>query len=155
MIKVDDIKQLVEQAIEGSDMFVVAVTVSTDNRIEVDLDRPTGICIDDCATVSRFIENALDRDEEDFELIVASAGIGQPFKVPQQYQKNIGKEVEVLLRSGIKRKGILQNAANDEITLEYEVQELAEGKKRKQAVVKSDTIRLDDIKSTKLLLYVR
>ena len=90
------IKQLVDEWLVGKDYFLVDIEVSTDNRIVVEIDHADGVWIEDCVDLSRYIEDHLDRDKEDFELEVGSAGLGQPFKVPQQYVNFIGKEVEVL-----------------------------------------------------------
>lgn len=155
MIKASDIVRLVEQAIEGSDMFLVEAIVTPDNRIELSLDSFTGVSIDDCVRVSRFIEENLNRDEEDFELMVASAGLSEPLKILKQYEKNIGKEVEVVLKNGQKKIGILRAATSSTITIEYETKELVEGKKRKQTVVKTEEWSLSDIKATKVVVKVK
>jgi ribosome maturation factor RimP len=76
-----------------------------------------GVTIEQCATLSRAIESNLDRETEDFELEVSSAGLGQPFKVVQQYYKNVGKEIEVDLNDGSKMKGILEEVFDGGITL--------------------------------------
>ena len=155
MIKPDDIVQLVEQAIKDSDMFLVEVSVTPDNCIEVSLDSLTGVSIDDCVRVSRFIEDSKNRDEEDYELMVASAGLSQPLKILKQYEKNIGNEVDVVLKSGQKKTGTLRAATNLTITIECEAKELVEGKKRKQTVVKTEEWNLCDIKSTKVVVNVK
>lgn len=155
MIKANDVIRLVEQAIEGSDMFLVEVTVTPDNRIEISLDSLTGVSIDNCVQVSRFIEDNLSRDEEDYELMVASAGLSEPLKILKQYEKNLGKEVDVVLKNGQKKTGILREATDTTITIEYETKELVEGKKRKQTVVKTEEWSLNDIKSTKIVINVK
>lgn len=155
MIKTNDVVQLVEQAIKGSDMFMVEVIVAPDNRIEVSLDSAAGVSIDDCVRVSRFIEENMSRDVEDYELMVASAGLSEPLKILKQYEKNIGKEVEVILKNGQKRTGILCAATDSAITVQYETKELVEGKKRKQTVAKTEEWNLSDIKSTKVVVHVR
>ena len=81
MISKELVQQLVEQWLEGKDYFLTDLTVSADARIVVEIDHEEGVWIEDCVELSRFIENGLDRDEEDFELEVGSAGLGQPFKV--------------------------------------------------------------------------
>jgi ribosome maturation factor RimP len=155
MIKTSDVTQLVEQAIKGSDMFLVEVIVTPDNRIEISLDSFTGVSIDDCVRVSRFIEDNMDRDIEDYELMVASAGLSEPLKILKQYEKNIGKQVDVVLKNGQKKTGVLRAATDSTITIEYETKELVEGKKRKQTVVKTEEWSLSDIKSTKVVINVK
>lgn len=146
------IKSVVERSIDNTDKFIVDIKIAAGNCIEVVLDSDTAISIDDCVAVSRDIESSLNRDEEDFELTVYSAGLSEPLKLLRQYKKHLGKEVEVLLKSGIKIKGVLNAATNDVIEITYQVKELVEGKKRKQLVDKIDRIELDNVKSTKLII---
>ena len=102
MIDKNVVKQLVEQWLADKEYFLVDVETSPDSRIVVEIDHADGVWIEDCVELSRFIEEHLNRDEEDYELEVGSAGLGQPFKVPQQYVNFIGKEVEVLDKDGKK-----------------------------------------------------
>ncbi|MFH1118478.1 MAG: ribosome assembly cofactor RimP [Bacteroidota bacterium] len=97
MIKAEEIRKVVEEKIEGSDKFVVEVKVRSGNRIMVLLDSDTSLNIDDCIKISRHIESVFDRETEDYDLVVSSAGIDQPYKMSRQYIKNIGREVEVSL----------------------------------------------------------
>ena len=98
MIDKNVVTRIVDEWLEGKDYFLVDVTVSPDDKIVVEIDHAEGVWIDDCVELSRYIESKLDREEEDYELEVGSAGIGQPFKVLQQYLIHIGKEVEILTR---------------------------------------------------------
>lgn len=155
MIKVSDVVNLVEQAIKDSDIFLVEVIVTSDNRIEISLDSMIGVSIDDCVRVSRFLEENMNREVEDYELMVASAGLSEPLKILKQYEKNLGKEVDVVLKNGQKKTGILRAATESIITIEYETKELVEGKKRKQSIIKTEEWKLDDIKSTKVVVHVK
>ena len=78
---------------EGKEYFLVDIQISPDSKVVVEIDHADGVWIEDCVELSKFIEENLSRDEEDYELEVGSAGLGQPFKVPQQYINFIGKEV--------------------------------------------------------------
>ena len=84
------------------------VIVGVDDKIVVEIDHADGVWIEDCVELSRFIEAHLDREKEDYELEVGSAGIGQPFKVLQQYLVHIGDDVEVITNAGKKIVGILK-----------------------------------------------
>ena len=96
MIDKNKVTRIVEEWLEGKDYFLVDVTISPDDKIVVEIDHAEGVWIDDCVELSRYIESKLNRDEEDYELEVGSAGIGQPFKVFQQYTIHVGKDVEVM-----------------------------------------------------------
>lgn len=150
MIDTDKIKAVVAGFTEGTDMFLVEVKCSVANDIEVVIDSDTAVSIDSCVQLSRAIESEFDRDAEDFELTVASAGIGQPLHMLRQYRKIVGKMVEVVLKSGEKLEGILADATEGGIVLEYQERQLLEGKKRKQLVDVRREIAMTEIKTTKL-----
>ena len=125
MIERNTVKTVVEEWLSGNDYFLVDVTFTPDDRIVVEIDHADGVWIEDCAELSRFMQERLGEELGDYELEVGSAGIGQPFKVEQQYANHIGKDVEVLD---------------------------AEGKKRPQLVEVDKTYNMDNIKYTKYLL---
>jgi len=149
MIDKKIVREVVEKEIAGTDLFLVDLGVSTGNAISVMIDSMVGVPISTCIELSRAIEKNFDREIEDFELQVASAGIGQPFQVIQQYHKNIEKEVEVLTKEGIKLKGKLLTVGENAIKIEVEEKIKVEGKKKKQIVQKIHSFTFDQIKSTK------
>ena len=102
MIDKNVVKQLVNEWLEDKDYFLVDVNVTPDDKITVEIDHADGVWIEDCAKLSQYIEDHLSRDDEDYELEVGSAGLGQPFKVEQQYHNFVGEPVEVLQADGQK-----------------------------------------------------
>ncbi len=102
MITAKQIEEVVNQNIADSEIFIVEIHVSPGNNILVRIDHPQGITIDTCVHLSRQIESNFDRDKEDFSLEVTSAGIGQPFLVRKQYEKVVGKKIELVLKNGRK-----------------------------------------------------
>lgn len=148
MIDVTRVREIAETQMEGTDLFVIEVRVSPANEIGVTVDSDTQVGIDRCVELSRSIEGALDREQEDFELTVMSAGIGQPLKMLRQYRKLIGRPVEVILKDGGKIVGNLTDASDDSIVVEYEERVAVEGKKRKQLVTTRRELSLDEVKST-------
>ena len=135
--------------------FLVDVDVTPDNRIVVEIDQAEGVWIDDCVELSRFIESELDRDVEDYELEVGSAGIGQPFKVLQQYINHIGQEVEVLPKSGAKLKGILESANENGFVLKTTQKQIVEGSKRPKNVEVEMPFGYDDVKYVKYVISLK
>ncbi len=112
--------KVVEEWMDGTSFFLVDVKISKENDIQIEFESSTDeVDIDDCVSLSQYIESRFDRNVEDFSLEVGSAGIGQPFKVIQQFVKQIGKEVEVLPSSGKKITGTL--LAVDEACFQVEV----------------------------------
>lgn len=131
MIDKQLLTKTVEDFISGTDLFLVDVKVTPGNEITVEIDSPDGIDIDTCAALTRRIEEVFDRETEDYELEVGSAGLTAPFKVRGQYVKNIGNEVEVLTRDGRKLKGTLVEVADDGLfTIEVPTKVKPEGAKR-------------------------
>ena len=117
MIREEDIRVLVEENIENSDCFIVDIQVKKDNKIVILVDSDKGITIDQCAEIHRYVENSLDREMEDFELQVSSPGLDMPFKVKRQYEKNLGRLVEVITYDGMKTIGKLVGIRNEGIEL--------------------------------------
>src|SRR5674476_650345 len=121
MIEKQNLQALVEEFIKGTGLFIVAVKVSSANRITVLADKNEGITIDECAAIHRHIEMDLDRETEDFELQVSSPGLDLPFGVIEQYFKNEGKKVEVVDFEGSKYVGKLKNITPGGFELETEL----------------------------------
>jgi ribosome maturation factor RimP len=153
MIKKVDIQKIVDDYIVGTDLFTVSVKVSADLCIEVLVDSPSGVDLNGCADLSRAIESQLDREIDDFELIVSSAGLDLPFQVLPQYLKYVGKEVEVLLKTGKKITATLTAATTNDITIKYIVMKKEPEAKRKKPVTVTETYALRDIKATKPVIH--
>lgn len=152
MIAKEKIVEIVNEWLDGKDYFLVDVTVSRNDEIVVEIDHADGVWIEDCVELSRFIESHLDRDEEDFELEVGSAGIGQPFKVHQQYVNHVGKDVEVLASDGKKYRGVLKEVNDDAFTITVTEKVKAEGTKRPKLEQVDYTWAYGDVKYTKYLI---
>lgn len=117
MIEKNTIETLVNKAIEGTDAFIVDISVSAANDIVVELDSPTGVDLDFCAEVSELINNNLDRDKEDYSLEVGSSSLTAPFKVAGQWEKNIGNSIEIFTRDGKKTVGVLDSWSPEKFVL--------------------------------------
>ncbi len=149
MIDCKKITEIAERILEGSDLFVVDCTCSPSNDVELVVDSDTSVPIDACVKLSDAINEAFDRDEEDFSLTVASAGIGSPLKVYRQYAKLVGRPVEVLLASGTKILATLTAATPSSITLSYDEKRTVEGRKRRQTVTVTNEYPLEEVRWTK------
>ena len=146
------VKGIVEEWLKDTEYFLVDVSVSAEDKIVVEIDHAEGVWIDDCVKLSQFIESHLDREKEDYELEVGSAGIDQPFKVLQQYYVHVGSDVEVLTKEGKKLAGTLKEANEDQFVLTTRKTALVEGSKRPKMVDEDITFTYDEIKYTKYLL---
>ena len=152
MIDKNVVKKLVDEWLQDKEYFLVSIEISQDDKIVVEIDHADGVWIEDCVALSRFIEDHLNRDEEDYELEVGSAGLGQPFKVPQQYVNFIGKEVEVLDADGKKLKGLLKAVDGNDFTVAVEEKVKVEGKKRPVKQEVDHVFQMDKVKYTKYVI---
>jgi ribosome maturation factor RimP len=152
MINTDKIKSLVEDKIAGTGIFIIDIVINLGNKIEIFLDHPNHISISQCIEVSRAVESNLDREEEDFELMVSSAGAEAPFKVLAQYRKFEGKKVEVTTLSGEKIEGVLKSVSDEGFEIEQSVKEKVEGAKKKQVVQKLYAFDYQNIKQTRSII---
>ncbi len=150
MINKSEIEQIVIAQLDEATQFLVDITVSTSNKINVYIDGFEGVSIDDCIRVSRAIEGNYDRDVEDFELEVSTAGLDLPFKVIQQYEKNLENDVKVTDLTGNVFKGKLIDVSEEGFKIEFQKKIKLEGKKKKQLVTEQLSFRFDEIKSTKV-----
>ena len=152
MIDKNVVKKLVEEWLEDKEYFLVDIQLSPDSRIVIEIDHADGVWIEDCVELSKFIEEHLSRDEEDYELEVGSVGLGQPFKVPQQYINFIGKEVEVLDKEGRKVKGILKSVEGDDFVVSVNEKVQVEGKKRPVKMDVDHAYNMNEVKYTKYII---
>ena len=147
MIAKEEIRKVAESKIKELDGFFVDVKVNTANVITLFFDRMDGVQVEHCLAISKHIEQHFDRDVEDYELTVCSAGLDNPFMVDQQYHKYNGKEVGVLLTNGTRKRGIILSYENDTLTLE-----VAKKKKgsKKENIIEQVMIPKAEIKETKV-----
>jgi len=152
MINKDVLKTLVEEWLQGNDYFLVDIIFGTDDRIVIEIDHADGVWIEDCAELSRFLQEKLGDELGDYELEVGSAGIGQPFKVEQQYLNHIGDEVEVLELDGKKVQGVLKEVNGREFVVTFKEKQTVVGKKRPVMVDVDKTFSMDGVKYCKYVL---
>ncbi len=151
MITEKQIKQLVAESLEGTDQFLVALKVSSANVIQVFIDADSAVTIDDCVALSRHIEGSLDRDAEDFELKVMSAGADRPFSMLRQYKKNIGHKVDVLTTDDKKIRGILLEADDQAVKIQEE-KTVTRGKSKKTIIGEVLTIPMSEVSQAKVVI---
>lgn len=152
MISQSQIIDVINEKLEADGYFLVSAEVKPSNLIIVFLDGEKGVPIDYCVQISRLIENSFDREAEDFSLEVSSAGIGQPFKVPRQYSKNIGRSVEVMTKDSKKITGTLTEASQTGFVVKEEKMVKPEGKKKKELQVFNHAFNFDEVKFVKEII---
>ena len=150
MIERDRIIELVEKIIRETEIFLVDIKVTAINKILIWIDKKDGITIEECAEINKELENHLDRSIEDFEMEVSSPGLDTSFRVRQQYDKNIGREIEIVTEDNKIHKGKLLQITEDEIKLEIIKNKKGKGKKEDQATELS--LGFNQIKSAKVIV---
>ena len=152
MINKEIIQTLTEEWLQGNEYFLVDVNFAGDDRIVIEIDHADGVWIEDCAELSRFLQERLGEELGDYELEVGSAGLGQPFKVAQQYINHIGDTLEVLQADGKKVQGVLKAVDAPSFTITVQEKQKQEGKKRPVLVDVDKTYQMDEVKYAKYLL---
>ena len=152
MITKVKIQDIISETVKEKEAFIVDLSISSSNKINILIDSDKGFTIDDCVEVSRIVENEFDRDVEDFELEVSSAGLSEPFKVKEQYKKNLSNDVETITKEGIKIKGVLSDVTDTDFEIEESKMVKVEGKKKKQNVIEKRRFAYDQVKSTKIVI---
>lgn len=147
MINKEQLKQKVAEHISGSGIFLVDVKLSSTGRITVLIDRPEGVSIDDCASLSRWVSQELGEEAGDYELNVSSPGLDMPFLVTEQYLKNEGRMVEVERPDGRKEKGVLNNVTSG--GFELSVEKKQKGQAPQTAI---SHYNFDEVKSVKIVI---
>ncbi len=155
MISKKRVLELIDERIAELDngLFVVELSISSANVIKVELDKYEGnVSVDDCIRVSRNVEHNLDREKEDFEINVSSAGLDKGLRVFPQYRKNIGRDVKVKLHEGGKLEGKLIDATEEQIVVQTSRKERIEGRKKKETIIEDHVLTMDKIKETKIVI---
>lgn len=152
MITTEQVEKLIEEKLKEKNCFVVELDIRPGNNILLEVDSLDGFTIQDCVDFSRAVEHSLDREEEDFEIHVSSPGLDKPFRVKEQYIKNIGREVKVITKDEGKIKGTLKDVNDKEIEVEYSYKERIEGRKKKQTITEQKKIDFNNIKETTLII---
>ncbi len=152
-----NIEQFIEEQFarkyDGTDIFLVEVLQAGDRKYRVVVDSDSGLTIDQCAEISRYLEFYLDSEDwipDNYELEVSSPGLEQPLKLFRQYKKNVGREVEVTLLDGKVNRGRLIFVSKDQLILES--REPGPGSRHREKPGKQVEIPFIQIKSTKVLV---
>jgi len=155
MIDKNKVRELVEERMAelNNGLFIVELNISSNNVIQVELDKHVGgVSVDDCIRVSRNVEHNLDRETEDFELQVSSAGLDKGLRVLAQYKKNIGRDVKVKFKDQGSLEGELIAATEQEITVRTSRKERIEGRKKKETIIEDHVVPMEQIKETKIII---
>ena len=146
------VKNLLEEALEErQDLFLISLTISAENHINIVIDGDNGVLVDDCIYISRTIENNLDREENDYSIEVMSAGAAAPLTHQRQYVKNVNRTLSVRTKTE-NIEGVLTSATEYDILLEWKSREPKPVGKGKVTVNKQANIAYDDIVEAKVVI---
>ena len=135
---------------ERQDLFLIDFDVLDNNAIRIVIDGDNGVLVEDCMFISRAIEHNLDREEEDFSLEVTSAGATSALIHQRQYKKNVGRNLKVVTTAHEKFEGLLAEANENQIILQWKAREPKPIGKGKVTVEKEAAIAYQDIKEAKV-----
>jgi len=152
MIGKEQILELIQNKLTENNFFLVELEIGEGNAISIEIDSYDGISVTDCIGISKVIDDNLDREIEDFEMNVSSAGLDKPFRVIEQYKKNIGREVKVVPIEGTVIKGELTEVNEEDVVVEHSYKEKIEGRKKKETIVKQEKIKFSNIKETTIII---
>ena len=145
-MNVTEIADAIKESIVARGLYIIEITVSKDNDVEIVIDSEEGIVdLEDCVEISHRFEECFDREKEDYSITVTSAGLDQPFKVFRQFEKAVGSKVEVALKGGRKFVAVLAAAHPEWIELKYTTREAVEGSKKKQNVDHDERFRMEEV----------
>lgn len=136
------------------DCFLVAIEQRKKN-VQVFIDADTGLNLDKCQKISRYLESFFDEKSwfgEDYVLEVSSPGIDRPLVYPRQYRKNKGREVQILLTDGSEIMGNIVEADENGITLARE-EIRKEGKKKVRETIETQLV-YNSIKEAKIVIKI-
>lgn len=147
------VEQLVHEFLETrKDLYLVDLKISAGDDITVILDGDEGLSLQDCLDASRAIEFNLDREEHDFALQVMSPGLSEPLKLPRQFKKNMGREIEVLLSSDEKIQGEVVAVDEDKVTVVLRYRRPKLIGKGKEDIVENKEIPYTEIKKALVVI---
>ena len=147
MITEKQLTELIETHFAGTEKFPTEVMIKSGNRVMIFIDGDHGVAMEDCQKLSRYIEQTLDREKEDFDLMVSSAGADRSLVLPRQYQRHLGKSLDIITSTGEKIEGLLSKAGTTEISLEQDIK-----KSKKEIEKKEIQLKYSEIKSAKIVL---
>jgi ribosome maturation factor RimP len=149
----ETVKVLLDEALsQKPSMFLIDLVVTEDNKISITLDDDNGVVLQDCMVVSRAIEHELDKDELEYSIDVASAGVSTPLKFIRQYKKNISRNIKVTTNELDKIEAKLIAADDEKITLEWQSREPKKVGKGKETVNNKKEIAYAEIKEAIVLI---
>lgn len=149
MINRQQVLDIIENSLNADGYFLVDLEVKSSKKIIVLIDSENGVPIEYCVSLSRLIREALGETMDEYELEVSSPGLGQPLKVIEQFHKCLNKEVEVVMKDGIKHKGTLDFVSDDCIKISVEEKVKIPGRKKKEIEVKEYNFSFEEIKTVK------
>lgn len=155
MITASQVREILEPELRTRDLFLVDIVVRPGNKIALFIDSMKGVTLNECSTLSRFLESKLDRDKEDFELEVSSPGIDRSLMLPFQYEKNRGKMLDVVKSDGMKISGKLLDFIDNRIVVETEQKAKDSKTGKKKVVTSTEEVKLDEVKSAKIIISIK
>lgn len=152
MIDKEKIKQAIQAYIADNNLFIIDIKVHPNKQIKVFIDSFNGIFINQCAEISRILDNNFMDEIREYDLEVSSPGLDEPLKLKEQYQKNQNREIELLLFNGVKKEALLVKVNKDGIEVEEDKVQKQNG--RKKSIKINKTYYFKEIKEAKVVIRI-
>jgi ribosome maturation factor RimP len=147
------VTELLNRALDNNkSLFLIDFTITESNQIRIIIDGDHGVTVNDCIAVSREIEHNIDREENDFSLEVASAGVSESLVNTRQYIKNLGRKLAIKTKKGEIIEGTLEKANSKEIVIQWKAREPKPIGKGKITVQKEMVLDYKDIVEAKVMV---
>jgi ribosome maturation factor RimP len=152
MISEEYIKSIIEGELAKRNLFLVDLKISSSNKINVFVDSIKGVTIEECAKLSSVIKDELNKDIDDYVLEVSSPGLNNPLILPLQYEKNLGRYLDIITKDGYRKTGRLTKVFENGIQIKSELTlKNKQGRKRSQET-KEYVFDFAEIKSAKVIV---
>jgi ribosome maturation factor RimP len=143
-------EKVVNLKLAETSLFLVDIEITKRNEVNIFIDGDEGVNLKDCISLTRHIEEEIDREIEDYELTVSSAGVGNPLKLARQYKKNIGRKLSILTVDDKQIEAELKAADDEEIQVYYKVKEKVDNKNK--VVEYNEKYQYNQIKEAKVVI---
>ena len=152
MINKEYIKSIINNEIRNRNLFLIDLKISSSNKINVFIDSMKGVTIEECAKLSFMIKEKLNKHIDDYVLEVSSPGLNKSLILPLQYEKNLGRYLDIIAKDGTRTTGRLTKVFRNGIQIKSQVTVKNKSGRKSRHVTKDHVFDFTDIKSAKVIV---
>jgi ribosome maturation factor RimP len=147
------IKEILDPLLERHSLVLVELNLPAEHRAEVYVDGAENVSVETCSALTRALREKSGEALDAWQITVSSPGLDRPFRHPVQFEKNIGKSVEVVLLEGQKLEGLLLAWDREGITLDLFAKAKAKSGAKPPLAGEQRRLGLNEVKSVKKAIY--